>query len=184
MEHKVCPGCSHVYELSDFNFKERNTGRRQVYCRECSRRYGRDHYQRNTAYYTAKARKRNSVDRPALRLRVLEYLASHPCVDCGEADPAVLEFDHVDPECKRIEVGRMIARGHSWTSIMSEISKCVVRCANDHRRRTAKQFNWYRSLLLIPAAARPEGVEPPTYGFEGRRSIQLSYGRARERRSS
>jgi hypothetical protein len=146
MEQKVCPGCSATRELGEFNFKNRRTGRRQVYCRECTRRRGREHYLRNTSYYIAKARKRNPIDRRALRARILEYLASHPCVDCGEADPAVLDFDHVEPDCKRIEVARMIGRGHSWAAIQSEISKCVVRCANDHRRRTARQFNWYRSV--------------------------------------
>ena len=60
------------------------------------------------------------------------YLRDHPCVDCGESDLRVLEFDHV-----RGDKFKSIAQMYSYClqRIMTEIAKCDVRCANCHRIR-------------------------------------------------
>jgi hypothetical protein len=74
--------------------------------------------------------------------RLWEYLLHHPCVDCGERDPLVLEFDHVQPTAKHLALNEMVQRGFAWSTVVAELEKCEVRCANCHRRRTAAQFNW------------------------------------------
>src|SRR5437899_6223809 len=48
-------------------------------------------------------------------------------------------------------------------------------------RRTAAVHRARRSVAV--SMARPEGIEPPAYRFEACRSIQLSYGRARQARA-
>jgi hypothetical protein len=68
---------------------------------------------------------------------VLNYFLTHPCVDCGETDPRVLEFDHIHGR-KRMEVSKLIRNGHSIEVIQAEIDKCVVRCSNCHKKRTYK----------------------------------------------
>lgn len=72
--------------------------------------------------------------------RLVEYLEMHPCVDCGEADIIVLEFDHLPEFEKRFEIGRaVVASTRSWKLILSEIERCEVVCANCHRRRGARR---------------------------------------------
>jgi hypothetical protein len=67
-------------------------------------------------------------------------------VDCGEADPVVLQFDHVSDD-KTEDVGRMLSWAVSWKRILQEIAKCEVVCANCHARRTAKRHGgWFKSL--------------------------------------
>lgn len=68
-----------------------------------------------------------------------EYLEEHPCVDCGESDPVVLDFDHVDPADKFDGISHMIRAAYSLARLQAEIAKCQIRCANCHRRRTYEQ---------------------------------------------
>lgn len=77
------------------------------------------------------------------RQKIVAYLNSHPCVDCGETDIVVLEFDHVCGK-KHREVSTMIQTGCSWPKILQEIGKCEIRCANDHARKTAQRIMNYR----------------------------------------
>jgi hypothetical protein len=88
------------------------------------------------------------------KIKLLEYYTCHPCVDCGESRPEVLELDHVRGVKARtfdgkrtIGVGEMITRNYTWKRIEQEIEKCEVRCANCHRLRTARIQSWYKGLL-------------------------------------
>lgn len=76
---------------------------------------------------------------------VFDYLKSHPCVDCGEDDVMVLQFDHSNPEEKTDRVANLIFRS-SIATLQAEMDKCEIRCANCHTKKTAEQFNYYSYL--------------------------------------
>ncbi|VVB52853.1 Uncharacterised protein [uncultured archaeon] len=71
------------------------------------------------------------------RAKVDAIKLSSGCVDCAPGTvwhPAALEFDHVDPSTKSFKIAAGSSR--KWETVLAEIAKCVVRCANHHVIKT------------------------------------------------
>ncbi len=87
-------------------------------------------------------KERQTRSRAVLQEMIWSYKETHPCIDCGEADPIVLEFDHRDPKQKLFLVSQAIVVTRNPQVILDEIGKCDIRCANCHRRRTVREKHW------------------------------------------
>lgn len=144
--NKFCPTCKTEKLVDEFYFKNKFKNIREYQCKECSNIYKKKHYQLNSKVYINRSREHNKKTRQENTRRLWNYYASHPCIICGENDPVVLEADHRDGEVKLGSISDLIHRGYTWKTIAKELEKCDIRCANCHRRRTAKQLGWYAYL--------------------------------------
>jgi hypothetical protein len=132
---RQCGRCRQELPASEFN---RDGDGYQWWCRVCYRRY----FQARGELHRRQVAEALERRRQAARNLIHAHFASHACVDCGEADPQVLEFDHLRE--KRGDVSALAFRGLSLASLQQEIDKCDVVCVNCHRRRTAWRIGSWR----------------------------------------
>ena len=152
----TCARCGRTKPSEEFSMRCRETGERQAWCRACMTDYKHDWYLRNRDHQIAQVRMNHDRTTRENQDRAWEYLGQHPCVDCGEPDPVVLQFDHLRD--KRKNVSTMLRSGFNWAAIQAEIDKCAVRCANCHRRKTAREREASvqdRASLAIRETAAP-----------------------------
>ena len=135
---KICTRCGKRKKLTSFYRRAAVKSGFASMCRPCKKEYDR-HYYNSKPQYRQKRKKAVKARLKKIHEFVCRYLEAHPCIDCGENDPVVLEFDHVRG-VKRDTISKL--KTISIDAVAREIQKCVVRCANCHRRRTAKQFKW------------------------------------------
>jgi hypothetical protein len=140
-----CGRCEELKPIEEFAWRRKARGQRDNYCAPCRAAYKQEHYAANRSRYVAQAlaRKRSLVLQRTECL--VEYFLAHPCVDCGEGDPLVLEFDHCAGE-KIFCIGKGL-RDRNWQSVLDEMAKCDVVCANCHRRRTARRGRFARAAV-------------------------------------
>ena len=113
-------------------------------CGDCGA-YHQRHYAANRQRYIDQARERKQAQALTRMRYLLSYFEEHPCADCDETDALVLEFDHLRD--KRFNINAALSY-RNWRSILDEIAKCEVVCANCHRRRTARRCGSLRSRLV------------------------------------
>lgn len=64
----------------------------------------------------------------------LQAILGSKCAHCGEVDPIVLEFDHIDPATKTMVIS--MSYNKPMEILVEEIKKCQLLCANCHKRKT------------------------------------------------
>ena len=85
---------------------------------------------------TEAGKRRENQKKIRNRRRVFQWLwrykAEHPC-ECGERDPACLDFHHVGQK------NRLMSKAPTMTAMLKELPFCVVKCANCHRKIHARE---------------------------------------------
>ncbi len=145
MGKRECTKCKTEKDTTSFYKDSRSKSGYAYWCKECQRvqfhnRYACDENLRNRKSQQKRRNKDKKID------IVRAHFLSNPCVDCGEADLCVLEFDHRDPKTKKYGIAQILCNNHSIETLLEEMQKCDVRCANCHRRRTAKQQQWWSNV--------------------------------------
>ena len=104
--------------VEEFSWRQKATGQRDTFCRPCRSAHGKEHYLANRERYIDQARRQKRALAQERTRCLLEFFSTHPCVDCGESDPSVLEFDHLRD--KVFAIGTKLST-RSWRSILAEI---------------------------------------------------------------
>ena len=141
---RTCGRCQQTLPLSNFAWRRKTRGQRDNYCRACRAAYKREHYAAHRERYIAKALRRKQTVAAERSAYLVEFFRERPCIDCGETDPLVLEFDHLRDKSFNIAHG---LRDSNWQAVLDEIAKCDVVCANCHRRRTALRAGFARAVV-------------------------------------
>lgn len=139
---KHCTDCCEDKPLDEFGRDASVSDGKRAQCKRCTANAAQ------RRYFAQNGREKQRAAERKRRAQMRQIVDTHkdvPCVDCGGRFPAVcMDFDHVSDD-KVAGISQMIHSNFGIDSILAEIAKCEVVCANCHRLRTASRGQWYGS---------------------------------------
>lgn len=140
---KKCCYCKELKLESEFNKHKSRKDGLQSRCKPCDRKRALEYFNKNRELQIPIRAENKKLRKIRNRNFILDYLNKNPCVDCGNSDVRVLEFDHINPKDKKYEVSNLVNMAYNLDTVRKEIEKCEIRCANCHKIRTMEQFKYY-----------------------------------------
>lgn len=125
---KRCSSCKELKPVTEFHKNSRHKDGLQNYCKSCNRKAVIKHIHTHEGHNYQVRKDRHQE----LRKRAQEYKRSRGCHFCSENEPAVLDFHHLDSSTKTDQPSNLIK--YSWERFIEEVSKCILLCANCHRK--------------------------------------------------
>lgn len=125
----TCTICKIPKNTDDFPLRSKSSGKIHSCCKECQKLKSKAHYENNKEKYITRVK----AIKAELRDYLQDYKKNKQCSKCSETHSACLEFHHLDESTKYAAVSEYWAFS-SISQLQSEIDKCVILCANCHRK--------------------------------------------------
>lgn len=129
---KQCRKCKKTKSVTDFSPRKDTKDKLHSYCKRCIADMMNKLYAKNPQKYLGKMQKK----RDEIYEMVNKIKSDHGCCFCDEKEPIALDFHHKDPTQKDCEISKLIFTKNK-KRILAEIEKCIVICANHHRKLEA-----------------------------------------------
>lgn len=149
MKTKVCTKCRIEKSVEDFGVCLRLKSGRVSWCKVCTRLVTaerrrdpnvRERQKQSSVIYSEQNRDTLLIrhrEQARRKQAFLNALKTKPCTECHKVfDPCCMDFDHVFG-AKVKGVGQIL--GSCKQTVLAEVAKCELVCANCHRIRTRKQ---------------------------------------------
>ena len=125
MERLKCYCCNQSRPAEDFAWRRKERSQRDSFCRPCRSAYDKER-------------------KEAIRLErtrfLVEFFRSHPCVDCGERDPVMLEFDHLGDKAFPSARSSPSSRGRRFSTRSKSVKSSALTATDVERRGVVARY--------------------------------------------
>lgn len=130
---KTCTKCNVEKSTDEFYHQSLQEAKKMPWCKPCKDSYTKEYVSLNKERCAAANTRRRNERKAQLQSRIDGYKLALGCKTCGYAGcPSALEAHHPHDD-KEYTISYLVKSGFAWDTVLTELAKCEIICANCHR---------------------------------------------------